>query len=121
MLFNIVIHYLEVVIMTENKIINFPITSAQQCKAYLKAEETTMMKIAGKMGRIYGTVYAFFGCLTIETLVSIRHFIKHKKRKNFHVVDEYYGRNSSYVRHVMNNVKIRRLNGKKLNRVKQFS
>jgi len=95
--------------MDDDKIINFPITSAEQYKAYLKAEETTMMKIAGKMGYIYGTIYAFFGCLPIEAKVSIRHFIKHKKRKNFHVVDEYYGRNSSFARHVMNLVKIRKL------------
>ncbi len=99
--------------MDDDKIINFPITSAEQYKAYLKAEETTMMKIAGKMGYICGTIYAFFACLTIDVRVSIKHFIKnfikHKKRKNFHVVYEYYGGNPSYVRHVMNLVKIRRL------------
>ncbi len=95
--------------MTEDKIINFPITTAEQCKAYLKAEETTMMKIAGKLGYICGTVYAFFDCLVIDVRISVRHFIKYKKRKNFHVVDEYYGRDFSYVRHVINIVKIRRL------------
>ena len=45
--------------MDDDKIINFPITSAEQYKAYLKAEETTMMKIAGKLGCIYGTLYTF--------------------------------------------------------------
>jgi len=95
--------------MDDDKIINFPITSAEQYKAYLKAEETPMMKIAGRLGRIHGTVYAFFDCLLIVTRVSIRHFIKHKKRKKFHVVDEYYGRKTSFAKHVMNLVKIRRL------------
>ncbi len=98
--------------MDDEKIINFPITSAEQYKAYRKAEETTMMKIAGKLGYICGTVYAFFNCLVIGVRVSVRHFIKHKKRKNFHVVDEYYGRDSSYVRHVLNLIKIRRLTRK---------
>ncbi len=97
--------------MDNDKIINFRITSANQYKAYLTAEETTMMKMAGELGRIYGTVYAFFGCLIIVVRVSIRHFIKyfikHKKRKNFHVVHKYYGGNPSYVRHVMNLVKMR--------------
>ncbi len=92
--------------MTEGKIINFPITSAEQYKAYLKAEETKMMKIAGKLGYICGTIYAFFDCLKIGAGVSIRHFIKHKKRKNFHVVDEYYGRDSSYARHIINRIRI---------------
>ena len=92
--------------MDDDKIINFPITSAEQYKAYLKAEETTMMKIAGKLGYIYGTVYAFFDCIPIEARVSIRHFIKHQKRKNFHVLHEYYGGNASYSRHIMNLVKM---------------
>ena len=94
--------------MTQDKIINFPITSPEQYKAYLKAEETKMMKIAGKLGYIYGTIYAFFDCLKIETSVSIRHFIKHKKRKNFHVVDDCYGRRTSFVRHLINLVKMRK-------------
>lgn len=88
--------------MTEDKIISFPITTPEQYKAYLKAEETTMMKIAGKIGYVCGTVYAFFDCLKIETRVSKKHFLKHKKRKNFHVVDEFYGRDSSFARHVLN-------------------
>ncbi len=92
--------------MTEDKIINFPITTPEQYKAYLKAEETTMMKIAGKMGYIYGTLYAFFDCLKIESGVSKRHFIRHKKRKNFHVVDEYYGRDSSFAKHILNRIRI---------------
>ena len=92
--------------MTEDKIINFPISTPEQYKAYLKAEETKMMKIAGKLGYICGTIYAFFECLMIETRVSIRHFIKHKKRKNFHVVDEYYGRDSSFARHIINRIRI---------------
>jgi hypothetical protein len=92
--------------MDDNKIIDFPITTPQQYKAYLKADETTMMKIAGKLGYISGTIYAFFDCLKIETKVSARHFIKHKKRKNFHVVDEYYGRNTSLIKHIINRVRI---------------
>ncbi len=90
--------------MTEDKIINFPISTPEQYKAYLKAEETTMMKIAGKMGYVYGTIYAFFDCLKIESEVSKRHFIKHQKRKRFQVVDEYYGRNTSFARHILNQV-----------------
>ena len=95
--------------MDNNKIINFPITTVEQYKAYLKAEETTMMKIAGKLGRIYGTIYAFFDCLKIDSRVFIRHYIKHQKRKNFHVVYKYYGGNPSYVKHIMNLLKMRRL------------
>ena len=90
--------------MNDEKIISFPITTPEQYKAYLKAEETTMMKIAGKLGYVYGTVYAFFDCLKIGAGVSFRHFLKHKKRKNFHVVDEYYGRDSSFARHIINRI-----------------
>lgn len=92
--------------MTEDKIISFPITTPEQYKAYLKAEETTMMKIAGKMGYIYGTIVAFFDCLKIESGVSKKHFIKHQKRKKFRVVDEYYGRSSSFAKHILNRIRI---------------
>lgn len=104
--------------MDDNKIISFPITTPEQYKAYLKAEETTMMKVAGKMGYICGTVYGFGSGVLLDTRYFIKHFFKHQKRKhffkhqkrkNFQVVDEYYGRNTSFARHVLNRVKMRRL------------
>ena len=90
--------------MTEDKIINFPITSPEQYKAYLKAEETKMMKIAGKLGYIYGTIYAFFDFLKVDALISTRQLLRHQRRKRFQVVDEYYGRNTSFARHIINQV-----------------
>jgi hypothetical protein len=45
----------------------------------------------------------------IDVQVFIRYFIRHKKRKIFHVVYEYYGGDASYGKHVMNHVKMRRL------------
>lgn len=95
--------------MDDNKIISFPITTPEQYKAYLKAEETTMMKVAGKMGYICGTVYGFGSGVLLDTRYFIKHFFKHQKRKNFQVVDEYYGRNTSFARHVFNRVKMHRL------------
>ena len=98
--------------MTQDKIINFPISTPEQYKAYLKAEETTMMKIAGKLGYVYGTIYAFFDCLKICTRVSIRHHIKAKRRKNFKIVDEYYGRKTSFARHILNQMMLSSLEKK---------
>ena len=90
--------------MTEDKIINFPITTPEQYKAYLKAEETTMMKVAGKLGYIYGTIYAFGSVILLDVRLFIKHFLKHKKRKNFHVVHEYYGMRTSFAKHIINQI-----------------
>ena len=95
--------------MNDNKIISFPITTPEQYKAYLKAEETTMMKVAGKMGYVCGTVYGFGSGVLLDGRYFIKHFFKHQKHKNFQVVDEYYGRNTSFAKHVLNLVKMRRL------------
>ena len=99
--------------MDNDKIINFPITSAEQYKAYLKAEETTMMKVAGKLGYICGTIFAFISVILLNVRLFIKHFVKHKKRKNFHVVHKYYGGNPSFSRHLINRVRICSLEKKK--------